>query len=108
MARHGCSSSGLDLERLFRLWVLAMIGGSDFNIGYVPSDFEFTSGSLKFDPVEQTALFELGYQQALNGSAWATARAPASTEELLKLIADPASTFDRNELPAWLHREKRR
>ena len=36
------------------------------------------------------------------------ARAPASTEELLKLIADPASTFDRNELPAWLHREKRR
>ncbi len=47
---------------------------------------------------------EIGYQQALDGTAWATQRAPSSNEELLKLIVDPASAFDSHEQPAWLKR----
>jgi hypothetical protein len=54
--------------------------------------------------VEQTALFERGYQQALEGTAWATQLAPTSTEELIQNIVEPASSFDHNELPAWLNR----
>ena len=91
---------------IYRLWVLAMVHGADFHLSFVPPDFELTSGSLTFDPVEQTALFERGYQQALDGAAWATQLAPTSNEELLQNIVDPASSFDRN-LPAWLERDGR-
>jgi len=82
-----------------------MVHGADFHISFVPPDFEFTSGSLTFDPVEQAELFERGYQQALEGTAWATQAEPATTDELIQLIADPASTFDRYEPPAWLNRD---
>jgi len=61
---------------------------------------------LTFDPVGQNTLFELGYQQSLDGTAWATQRAPTSTEELIQNIVEPASSFDRNELPAWLNRDE--
>ncbi len=90
---------------IFRLWVLAMVHGADFHVSFVPPDYELTSGSLTFDPEEQNTLFEFGYQQALDGTAWATQRAPTSTEELIQNIVEPASIFDRNELPAWLKRE---
>jgi len=92
---------------VYRLWVLAMVHGADFHLSFVPPDFEFTTGSLSFDVAEQTALFDRGYQQALEGVAWATQFAPASTEELIRLIEDPASTFDRHQSPAWLQRDKR-
>jgi len=82
-----------------------MVHGADFHLSFVPPDFELSSGSLTFDPVEQTGLFERGYQQALDGSAWATQHAPTSTEELIQNIVNPASSFDGNELPAWLERE---
>ena len=90
---------------VYRLWVLAMVHGADFHISFVPPDFEFTSGSLTFDPVEQTALFERGYQQALDGTAWATQRAPTSTQELIQNIVSPARSFDGNNLPDWLIRD---
>jgi len=88
----------------YRLWVLAMAHGADFHISFVPPDYKFFTGSLDFDPREQIALFELGYQQALDGTAWATQRAPSSDEELLKRIIAPASMFDSDELPSWLKR----
>jgi hypothetical protein len=90
---------------LYRLWVLAMIDGADIHISYIPPDFEFTSGSLTFDPSEQALLFDLGYQQATDGNAWATQRAPINNEELLQLILDPTSRFDSHELPDWLNRD---
>jgi hypothetical protein len=89
---------------VYRLWVLAMAHGADFHISFVPPDYTFITGSLDFDPVEQTTLFELGYQQALDGKAWATQPAPSSDEELLKLIVDPAAMFDSRELPSWATR----
>ena len=89
---------------IYRLWVLSMVHGADFHLSFVPPDYEFTSGSLTFDPQEQTALFDLGYQQSLSGTAWATQLAPTSTEELIQQIVEPASSFDRDGLPAWLER----
>jgi hypothetical protein len=91
---------------IYRLWVLAMVHGADFHVSFVPPDYELTSGSLTFDPEEQNTLFEFGYQQALDGTAWATQRAPTSTEELIQIIVEPASSFDHNELPAWLNRNE--
>jgi hypothetical protein len=90
---------------IYRLWVLSMVHGADFHLSFVPPDYEFTTGSLTFDPQEQTALYELGYQQSLSGTAWATQLAPTSTEELIQNIVEPASSFDRNELPPWLNRD---
>jgi len=89
---------------VYRLWVLAMVDGADFHLSYIPPDYEFTSGPLTFDPEEQTALYELGYRQALDGTAWATQYAPTNTEELIRLIADPASKFDSHRQAAWLIR----
>ena len=51
-------------------------------------------------------LFDLGYEQALNGTAWATQRAPANTDELIQRVLDPASRFDRFDEPEWLKRRK--
>jgi hypothetical protein len=90
---------------IYRLWVLAMVHAADFHLSFVPPDFELTSGPLTFDPVEQAVLFERGYQQALDGTAWATQYAPTSTEELIQNIVDPASSFDGNDLPDWLNRD---
>jgi hypothetical protein len=81
-----------------------MAHGADFHVSFVPPDYTFFTGSLDFDPQEQATLFELGYQQALDGTAWATQSAPSSDEELLKLIVDPASMFDSRELPSWATR----
>ena len=89
---------------IYRIWVLAMVYGADFHLSFVPSDFEFKSGSLTFDPEEQTVLFELGYQQAFDGTAWAKQPAPTDTEELMRRITDPASRFDGSEPPSWLKR----
>jgi predicted acylesterase/phospholipase RssA len=82
---------------VFRMWVLAMIDGADFHLSFVPSDFEFRTHTLQFDPEEEAALFELGYRQSLDGAAWVTQRAPDSTEELLQRVLDPASRFDFQE-----------
>lgn len=90
-----------------RIFGLAMISGADFSASFIPSGFKFTSGSLTFDPEEQTALFELGYQQALNGTAWATRHAPSSSEELIQDILDSLSSFDRHEGPDWFKRGRR-
>jgi hypothetical protein len=84
---------------IYRLWVLAMVHGADFHVSFVPADFPLTSGSLTFDPEEQTALFERGYQEAVNGTAWYMQRAPANTDELIENIVNPASSFDRGGLP---------
>lgn len=89
---------------IYRLWVVSMVDGADFHVSFVPPDFNFTSGSLTFDPEEQSRLFELGYRQAIEGTAWATQLAPSSTEALLKLVMDPASRFGMEEPPAWLRR----
>ena len=88
------------------MWVLAMVHGADFHLSFVPPNFEFTSGTLTFDPEEQAALFELGYQQALDGTAWVTQPAPTSTEELIQRIVDPASSFDTYKPPDWLQRDQ--
>ena len=74
-----------------------MIDGADFHLSFVPSDFEFRTRTLQFDPEEEAALFELGYRQSLDGAAWVTQRAPDTTEELLQRILDPASRFDFQE-----------
>jgi predicted acylesterase/phospholipase RssA len=79
---------------VFRLWVRTMIDGADFHLSYIPEDFEFRTHTLMFDPEEEVALFELGYRQSLDGTAWATQLAPESTELLLERILDPASRFD--------------
>jgi len=87
---------------VFRLWVLAMVDGADFHLSYVPSDYEFTTGSLTFDPAEQNTLFALGYRLGLDGSAWTTQLAPASTEELIQLISDSSSRFDYQARPSLI------
>jgi hypothetical protein len=89
---------------VYRLWILAMAHGADFHVSFIPEDFKLFSGSLDFDPVEGVALFELGYQQALDGAAWATQRAPNSDEEILRLVVDPSSSFDGYKSPPWLTR----
>jgi hypothetical protein len=82
---------------VFRLWVRAMIDGADFHLSFVPADFEFKTHTLQFEPEEEAALFELGYRQSVEATAWVTQRAPDTNEELLERILDPASSFDVQE-----------
>jgi hypothetical protein len=82
---------------VFRLWVLAMIDGADFHLSFIPQDFELKTHVLQFEPEEEAALFELGYRQSVEGTAWVTQFAPDDAEEILERIRDPASGFDVQE-----------
>ena len=82
---------------VFRMWVLAMIDGADFHVSFVPADFEFNTHTLQFEPEEEAALFELGFRQSVEGTAWVTQFAPDDAEEILQRIRDPASGFDVQE-----------
>jgi hypothetical protein len=82
---------------VFRLWVLAMIDGADFHLSFIPQDFELKTHVLQFVPEEEAALFELGYRQSVEGTAWATQHAPDSAEEILERILEPASRFDAQD-----------
>ncbi len=79
---------------VFRLWVQAMMDGSDFHLSFIPEDFEFSTHALEFKPEESIELFELGYRQSIEGRAWATQLAPRTREEMLERIRHPASKFD--------------
>ena len=54
---------------LYQIYALCERDGNDFNLAYIPSDFdeEPTEG---FDPVYMAKLFDLGYELARNGYSW--------------------------------------
>jgi hypothetical protein len=90
---------------VLRLWILAMADGADFHLTFVPSSFELNSNPLSFDPVQGKALYDLGYRKAVEGTAWATQRAPTTTEEFVENVIRGVTTFDRSETPEWLEPE---
>jgi predicted acylesterase/phospholipase RssA len=84
------------LDSLYRLWVTALSNGADFNIAFIPPEFDLSDNSLLFDNAEMELLYQLGYQQARSGEAWLTQKAPGTVEELARLI-HPRETIDRLE-----------
>jgi len=87
---------------LYRLWVLSMAYGADIHVTFVPPDYQLASGTLDFYPPDQTALFEFGYRQAVDGTAWATQHAPDTSDEFVSLIIESTESMERGG-PAWVH-----
>jgi hypothetical protein len=56
---------------LFRIYVGAQAEGAGYRWITIPRDFDLR-GNEVFDPVLMSALFELGYAQALAGGDWRT------------------------------------
>jgi hypothetical protein len=54
---------------IYRIYVGAQKDGLDFNLAYIPGSFEAASNE-RFDPEYMQALFDYGYQLALNGYSW--------------------------------------
>jgi Patatin-like phospholipase len=54
---------------LYRAFVVSQAVGMDFNLATIPESFGMKSKS-EFDPEYMTALFDLGYKQARDGTAW--------------------------------------
>ena len=54
---------------LYQIYALCERDGNDFNLAFIPSDFE-QEPSEPFDPVYMSALFERGYQMARGGYPW--------------------------------------
>lgn len=54
---------------IFRLYVMAKRDGFDFNLTFVPDEFDVVSNEL-FDPVYMKALFDLGYARAFSEDTW--------------------------------------
>jgi hypothetical protein len=54
---------------LYRAFVVSQAVGMDFNLATIPESFDMKSKS-EFDPEYMTALFDLGYKQARDGTAW--------------------------------------
>jgi len=54
---------------LYQIYGLCKRDGNDFNLAYIPSDFdeEPTEG---FDPVYMTKLLDFGYELARDGYPW--------------------------------------
>jgi hypothetical protein len=54
---------------LYQIYALCERDGNDFNLAYIPSDFDEQAGE-GFDPVYMGKLFELGRQMARGGFPW--------------------------------------
>jgi predicted patatin/cPLA2 family phospholipase len=54
---------------LYRIYLGAQRDGIDYNLAFIPSDFE-EKPKEAFDPVYMGKLFDLGYQMAQNGYPW--------------------------------------
>ncbi|HTR42423.1 MAG TPA: patatin-like phospholipase family protein [Pseudomonadales bacterium] len=57
------------LGDLYRLFVVSELRGMDFNLATIPESFDMEP-ETEFDPKYMSALFELGYDQAIKGTAW--------------------------------------
>lgn len=55
---------------LYQIFVLCHRDGNDFNLAYIPSDFEEETEE-PFDPEYMTKLYQLGHTMALRGYDWA-------------------------------------
>ena len=54
---------------LYRIYLLTMRDGLEFNLAYIPDDFDFKAKE-EFDPVYMKALFDRGYEMAKSGYPW--------------------------------------
>jgi hypothetical protein len=54
---------------LYRAFAVSQAGGTDFNMASIPDSFTVKSNG-QFDPAYMTALFDVGFKQARDGSAW--------------------------------------
>lgn len=54
---------------LYRIYVVMKERGNEYNLAYIPGDFRPTQKE-EFDSQEMQALFERGYQDALQGYKW--------------------------------------
>ncbi len=54
---------------LYRIYVLALRDGIDYNLASIPIDFDVPSQGM-FDPEFMQKLFNLGYEMARNGYPW--------------------------------------
>ena len=88
---------------VYRIWILAMAYGADFNVTYIPPEYVLNSGTLDFVPEDQAALFDYGYQQAVDGTAWATQRSPDTTDEFIELLIHATEQMERGT-PDWVLR----
>jgi hypothetical protein len=57
------------LGDLLRIFVAAAPRGTEFNLGFIPEDYESKAREM-FDPVEMTRLFDSGFAQAKAGYPW--------------------------------------
>jgi predicted patatin/cPLA2 family phospholipase len=64
---------------LYRAFLVSQAAGIDFNLASIPESFDMKPKS-EFDPEYMTALFDLGYNQARDGTAWM--KAPPNYEVL--------------------------
>jgi hypothetical protein len=81
----GRSISGLirsnGIGDLYRIWITALRDGFDFQLAWIPFDFE-VEPSEPFDPVHMTALFERGRSDMLSGKARRSYPPPMKPEDV--------------------------
>jgi hypothetical protein len=57
---------------LYRIFLIAKRDGLDFNLAFIPDDFDVPTGEM-FDPEYMQSLFDLGYRMAKDGYPWSKA-----------------------------------
>jgi hypothetical protein len=68
---------------LYRIYLGAQRNGMDYNLSFIPSDFE-EKPKEAFDPEYMSKLFDLGYRMAKNGYPWE--KAPRDLNHLNKIV----------------------
>jgi hypothetical protein len=56
---------------LVRIYTLTLLTGMDFRVATVPQDWPIHEDSMKFEPGPMRSLFDMGFQRAVAGQAWA-------------------------------------
>lgn len=58
---------------LIRIYTLTLLTGMDYRVASIPQDWPIHEDSMKFEPGPMRQLFDLGFQRAVTGQAWADA-----------------------------------
>jgi predicted patatin/cPLA2 family phospholipase len=54
---------------VYRMYIVSQTAGMDFNLASIPDSFSVKANG-EFDPAYMTALFDFGFKQARDGTAW--------------------------------------
>jgi hypothetical protein len=71
---------------IFVVWISSLANGATVNLTFIPEDYDLSMGSLEFDQEKMKQLFQFGFEQSIQHSAWIKREPPKDLLEFRQLL----------------------